>query len=583
MEKVEPANWWVGMKWNTVQLMVYGKNLQNLKASFQEKGIKVLKVHQNTNLSYCFIDIYIPPQTQAGTYHLVLQQGNEKQTIAYPILQREEKKGKYQGFSDKDVVYLITPDRFANGNTSNDKLGDRFDEFDPMQAEKRHGGDLQGMIQQLDYLKTLGVTAIWVNPLLENAGKMSYHGYACTDLYKIDARFGTNEDYKTFVNEAHKRGLKVIFDHVANHIGIEHSWMKNLPTLDWVNGTAENHLSNKHYKAALIDPHRDATSADLLQAFWFVPSMPDLNQHNPFLGNYLIQNMLWWIEYSGLDGIREDTYPYPYQDFMYQWVEAIQNEYPAMNIVGEIWELQTPMVAAFQKNSPVKTALKSNLPCVMDFPLMEAFRHYLQGKGKLNDVYNVFVSDFLYADANNVLTFIDNHDITRGAYIMQHQQKLLQCFTMLLTTRGIPQLLYGTEIGMVGGESHVELRQDFPGGFPNHAQSAFKERNAAQATYFEPLQKLLKLRQEHPALSSGRFIQYPLTWEDDVYKYIKRDKNEAFLIILNGQDKPKKVSLEEVKHHIVQTQAREMLTNQTISLEKEVEIEPLGMMILKIK
>lgn len=585
VDKVEPMNWWVGMKHNKVQLMLYGKELTNLKASFQEKKIKVLKIHTLDNANYCFIDIEIPANLVAGTYHLVLKNGNESKVIAYPILTRENKANRYQGFNNTDVMYLITPDRFANADENNDKLGDNFDEFDVTIPHKRHGGDIKGIIQHLDYLKNLGITTIWINPLLENNGKYSYHGYACTDLYKIDARFGINEDYKTLIAEAHKLGLKVVFDHVNNHIGIHHQWMSNYPMQDWIHGTISNHFENKHHKAAIIDPHADPTSEPYLYSFWFDTSMPDMNQHNVFMANYLIQNTLWWIEYAGIDGIREDTYPYTYQDYLNDWIDAILLEYPDFNIVGEVWEYPSASIAAFQKNTPLNVRHKTHLPAVMDFALMKAYRDYLEGKGRINDIYNVFANDFLYADVNNLLVFLDNHDITRAPYITpkDQQAKVIQALTMLMTTRGIPQLLYGTEIGMIGGENHPELRQDFPGGFKHTQHDAFKARTAAEEFYFLPLQKLLHLRQQYPTLATGKFTQYPLIWADEIYKYTKSDDKNTFLIILNGNNITRKIDLSEIQHLIKVPQAVDILSDKTYNLKEGFSLPAYGVIVLKLK
>jgi len=584
--KIEPANWWVGMKWNTVQLMLYGKNLNGIEAKFEGDALKIKAIHTLPNPNYAFIDVEIPENTRAGNYNLWITQNGKTQKIAYPIWQRTDMKGRNQGFNPSDVVYLITPDRFANGDISNDKMGDRFNDFDASKPERRHGGDLQGIIQHLDYIKEAGFTAVWLNPVQENAGRGSYHGYAVTDLYKIDPRFGTNELYKTLVEKAHELGLKVIFDHIANHIGIEHAWMKDLPMEDWLNGTLENHITDKHYKHSTVDPYSDSNSEKLLKTFWFVDDMPDLNQQNPYLANYLIQNTLWWMEYSGLDGIREDTYPYPFQEFMTAWEQAILREYPNTNIVGEIWENQPAYIAAYQKDSYLPTHFTTNLPTVMDFPLMDAMRGYLLGEKKLEGIYHIFVQDYLYANTDNLFTFLDNHDISRGIFHAKgNTNKVKQMLTVLLTTRGIPQILYGTEINMMGGESHVELRQDFPGGFPQHTRNAFTAsgRTPEENEVFLFLQKLLYFRQQHPALYKGQFIQYPLQWSSQVYKYIKRDEKNVFLVLVNGHDTVKTVELAELQPHFEGRQkGKDIFTNQEVDL-KEVSIAPYGVLLIQVK
>ncbi len=412
VEKVEPPNWWAGMKWNEVQLMVYGEALSHITARSDQEQLKVKAVHTLPNSSYAFIDLELAPNIKPGTYRIEFSDGQNKTTIEYPILEREDPAGRYQGFNKNDLVYLITPDRFADGDPANNRVASLMDEYDRSVDGKRHGGDLQGLINHLDYMEDLGITCIWLNPVLENSGRGSYHGYAATDLYNIDARFGDNELYQKFVREAHNRGIKVIFDHVNNHIGINHEWMKNLPMESWVNGTKDDHLQRKHYKHSIFDPYADEQAQELLRDFWFVSSMPDLNQRNPFMANYLIQNSIWWIEYTGLDGIREDTYPYPDQRFLADWAKAI---------VGEIWNAEPASCAIFQTHSFLRKNLDfdTHLPAVMDFPLCNALSDYLSGKVNLMDVYAVFTQDILYADTDNLMTSIDNHDMARAIFIAE--------------------------------------------------------------------------------------------------------------------------------------------------------------------
>lgn len=551
VDKVEPPNWWVGMKWHRVQLMLYGEDLHGLSARFEDERIRVAAVHTVPNPAYAFVDVDLPDDLPPGDYTLEITKGAQRVTLNYPLLARETSGPRHQGFGVEDVVYLVTPDRFANGDPSNDRVEGILDEYDPSQHHLRHGGDLQGLIDHLDYLRDLGVTALWLNPVLENNIPYSYHGYQATNLYRIDPRFGANADYKRLVEEAHRRGLKIIFDHVNNHIGVRHPWIGNLPTETWLNGSVEDHLVNKHYKMAASDPHADPYSDELLRTFWFVDSMPDLNQRDPFLANYLIQNTLWWIEYTGLDGIREDTYPYPDQAYLARWAQAILDEYPAFNIVGEIWENEPAYVALFQTESRLPRDFETNLPAVMDFPLAEALRAYLDGTGSLEAVYKVFAQDFLYTDTDNLLTFFDNHDMTRGIFVADGQtEKVKLALALLFTVRGIPQLLYGTEINMRGGASHVELRADFPGGFPGHLRSAFTEagRTAEENAVFDYTRKLLQLRKAHPALTHGKMIHYPPSYRGNLYTYLRRHDEETILVVLNGYEDERRVDLSEAAH-----------------------------------
>jgi glycosidase len=553
VEKVEPANWWTGMQWDTVQLMVYGDGLNGITARFPGDGPRVLATHEAASPSYVFVDIHVPADLVPGTYALELSRDGETTTVDYPVLARESTEGRHQGFGPEDVVYLLMPDRFANANPANDRVEGLPDELDRSIPGARHGGDLEGVMERLDYLADLGVTALWLNPVLENRMRGSYHGYAATDLYRVDPRFGTNEDYRRLVEEAHARGLKVIFDHISNHIGAGHPWMEDLPTETWLNGSVEDHLSEKHYMMAIADPYTPPATEEMLKTFWFVDGMPDLNQTDPFLATYLIQNMIWWIEYTGLDGIREDTYPYPDQAFLADWAEAILAEYPELNIVGEIWIGEPALTAVFQKGTPLPRDFETNLPTVMDFALSDAWRAYMTGQGTLQGVYSVIAQDFLYGDPFNLMTFVDNHDMPRAMFVADgDRRKVKQGLAMLLTTRGIPQILYGTEIGIVGGESHVELRADMPGGWPGDQRDAFTAagRTDGEAEIFDYLRRLLHLRRDHPALAVGELIHFPPTWNNNTYSYLRTTDGETILVVVNGYEGERMIGLEEVAPHL---------------------------------
>lgn len=590
IEKVEPPNWWAGMGLQEVQLMVYGADLKQIAAHFEDDRIQIKAIHTLPNPTYAFIDILIPEELPPGSYRLHLSNAEGSTSIDYPILERELQNDRHQGFGPEDVVYLITPDRFANGNSDNDRIDGLLDEYDPSDVSMRHGGDLEGIIGRLDYLADLGVTALWLNPVLENRGRNSYHGYAATDLYRIDPRFGSNADYKRLVDEAHRRGLKVIFDHVNNHIGLHHPWIKNLPMPDWLNGTVADHTLHKHYKLAPTDPHADPHSDELLRTFWFVDAMPDLNLTNPYLATYRIQNTLWWIEYSGIDGIREDTYPYANQAYLADWAQAIMASYPDFNIVGEIWELEPAYLSLFQKESKLPRDFETHLPAVMDFPLSDAFRNYLTGSGKLADIYKVISQDFVYTDIDNLLTLFDNHDMARGIFIADgDQQKLRQVLAMLLTIRGIPQLLYGTEIGMMGGERHVELRADYPGGFPGHTRSAFTEegRTEAEREIHSYVRALLHLRKSSNALRFGKMIHYPPPrYNVDIYKYLRIYEDEMVLIVVNGEDENINVDLSEVLHWFGERRDfKDVLNGSVVTLgeDQQLPLAAKGIKILKLQ
>ncbi|HEY6626974.1 MAG TPA: alpha-amylase family glycosyl hydrolase, partial [Ignavibacteriaceae bacterium] len=406
------------MQWDTVQVMVYGENLEGVRVSSSDDGLKILNVQLLDNSSYLFIDIYIPEDHKSGNYKLKFYEDDVELEIAFPILDREMLTDKHQGFSNEDVIYLIFADRFCDGNPTNNTIGDSLDQFTSADLDGRKGGDIEGIISKLDYLKELGVSAVWITPMLENNMWMSYHGYAATDLYKIDPRFGSNKLYKTLVEEAHTRGLKIILDHVSNHIGINHYWVNNLPSNDWFNGTSENFIKASHDKMAFLDIHGDSIIVKMNQQGWFTDYMPDLNQRNPFLKKYLIQNTLWWIEYAGIDGIREDTYPYNDQKYLAEWTEAILTEYPKFNIVGEIWQGIPSIVSGYQTNSPIrKVDFDSNLPSVTDFALSDAIRDYLSGAKSIYKIYETIAQDIVYSDPDNLMVFFDNHDVDRAMLV----------------------------------------------------------------------------------------------------------------------------------------------------------------------
>ena len=564
------------MKWDTLQLMIYGDNLKDAKAEFKDRSLwdtsatpKVLNIYSLENPSYLFVDIEIPQNLKQGNYELIFSKGDEYVFFNYWINNRETIPERHKGFNNEDVVYLIFADRFCDGNPANNTIGDSLDEFTSADLDGRKGGDIDGIISKLNYLKELGVTALWITPMLENNMWMSYHGYAATDLYKIDPRFGSNELYRMLVEEAHKRGLKIILDHVSNHIGINHYWVKNLPSKDWLNGSPENFIPASHDKLAFLDIHGDSTIVKMNQQGWFTDYMPDLNQRNQFLKKYLIQNTLWWIEYAGIDGIREDTYPYNDQKYLSDWAEAILTEYPHFNIVGEIWQGVPSVVSGYQTNSPVrKINFDSNLPAVTDFALSDAIRDFLSDDESIYKVYEIIAQDIVYSDPNNLLVFMDNHDVNRAMFVADGNiEKFKIALNLVLFTRGIPKIFYGTEIGIKGGAKHGELRQPFPGGFVDDERSAFtiKGRNETENDIYNYLQELLKLRNQYPVLSKGKLRHiYPY---ENVYMLIKYYEDEIAMILINSGEE--KISLDSSQIKMLLPEASGLLnlkSNEEIDL-----------------
>ncbi len=546
INKIEPPNWWVGMKYNKIQLMVYGENLKDINAKFENDQIKILEVHKIENSTYAFIDIEIPGNLQAGNYDLVLSNKNNSASVQYSINNRQSSEGRFQGFSNEDVMYLLMPDRFANGDPSNDKVKGYYDSMDTIYTQKRHGGDLKGIIDKLDYLKDFGYTALWINPVVENNTFRSYHGYAATDFYKVDPRFGTNELYKTFVEKAQSKGIKIILDHVANHFSHDHYWIKNLPTKDWINGEINNHLNANHHKMVFSDIYADSATIKHVERGWFVDTMPDLNNESEFVQKYIIQNTLWWIEFSGLDGIREDTYPYSNQKFMADWARIILEEYPALNIVGEVWTGVPAFLATYQRNANVPKAYNNYLPALTDFGLRDVLVRFLEGIDDLYDVYTLFAKDYLYSEPENLVTFIDNHDVGRAMfYAKEDIAKAKIAYTILLTTRGIPCIFYGSELGWELNDDHGTLRKPFTGGFVGDKRNAFTRegRTGYENMFFDFIKELVALRKNYKSLQKGKLTHYPP--KDNVYIYFRTLGEEKTMVVINESEEAKVVDLSE--------------------------------------
>ncbi|MGQ9798686.1 MAG: alpha-amylase family glycosyl hydrolase [Ignavibacterium sp.] len=575
VERIEPPNWWIGMKYDTVQILLYGENVGNAEIFPAHKGATVIDYHKAESQNYLFIDLLINNSLNENiNFQIGLATEDYDTVITFPLLTREKRNKAFQGFNQSDVVYLIMADRFCDGNPENNTIGDSLDEFTDKDLDGRKGGDIEGIISKLDYLQKLGVTSLWITPMLENNMWMSYHGYAATDLYKIDPRFGSNELYKKLVDEAHKKDLKIIMDHVSNHIGINHWWMKDLPFNDWINGKPGNHLPANHNKMTFPDPHSPEESVALTWNGWFTDYMPDLNQNNPFLKKYLIQNTIWWIEYLGIDGIREDTYPYVNQYYLSEWAETILNEYPSFNIVGEIWTGEAPFLAAYQRNNKFGLKLNSNLPSVTDFALADAFRDYLSGKKGLEAVFNILAMDYIYSEPENLLTFIDNHDIARGLYLANgNVEKFKVALSILLTTRGIPKILYGTEIGIVGDERHGTIRTPFPGGFKFSDHDAFTEcgRSDYENDLFNFTKKLIWLRKEFKSISQGELYHYyPF---NNVYVYFRKLNDETTMIVANGSDKEQIINFSDYKEMLSSSKKLiDLLSDEEILLNEEVNL-----------
>ena len=588
VDMVEPPNWWTGMKLHKIQLMVYGDHLENATATSVSGDIKILKTSSLPNPSYAFVEVEIEGTAKPGVKTLTLSSSAGSTSFRFPLLKRRQSRTEHQGFNSSDIIYLIVPDRFANGDTTNDNVAgmpDRTDRRDPF---ARHGGDLRGVINKLDYLKDLGVTTLWLTPVLENnTPQGSYHGYAATNMYKVDSRLGDNDLYKEFVAAAHRRNLKVIMDHVNNHISIDHAWIKNLPTPDWLNGTPENHQRPFNSKTELDDIHSDLLTKQKATNGWFNDRMPDLNQTNPFVGQYLKQSTIWWIEFSGIDGIREDTYPYIDPTFREEWCKTVLTEYPRFNIVGEVWVQDPVFLAPYQRGSYFPRNPRPELPTLTDFGLYDAFlRTFADTSGRIETVFTTLAKDFLYRDPNQLVTFLDNHDIRRIMFNVNGDVKRFKLALLtLLTTRGIPQLLYGTEIGMKGGPDHGSLRADFPGGFPNDPRDAFSEsgRTGEENDIFNFTRQLLKIRSMHKSLQSGSLIHFKP--QNEVYVFFRISDSDRVLVVVNHNTGKQRVDLLPFANLLQGgISLRDVMTGHEIELSGtgNLELEGMSGMILEV-
>lgn len=587
--KVEPAFWWSGMKNPELQLMVYGKEIAGYRASVNYPGVRIASTVtlESSNYQILYLDIN---DAKPGTFDIAFTNGKKKLTYKYELKQRRESTD-IQGFDSSDVLYLIMPDRFANGDTGNDEIPLRTpyktDRNDP---NARHGGDIAGIEQHLDYIQDLGVTAIWLNPVLENDMEGgSYHGYATTDYYRVDPRFGTNEDYLRLIDKCHNRGMRVVMDMIFNHCGSDHPWLKDIPSQDWFNNL-ENYVQTNHDKEVYFDPYASDYDRKTMLEGWFVPTMPDLNQKNPHVAKYLIQNSIWWIEYSRVDGIRQDTYPYADLDMMIEWCKEVMNEYPQYNIVGEAWMNYTIGSAYWQTGSKLNFGKDTELKSVMDFRLMGiASRSFHEGttwSGGLNTIFEHLCYDYVYPDIHNVLRFLENHDTERFLPEMpDNLDAFKQAHAFLLTIPGIPQLYYGQELLMNGKKngSDGNIRKDVPGGWPGDPANHFEVsgRSDIQNEAWNYLQKVLKWRKGNKIISEGKMKHFQVNRGVYVYERSLDDKN--VIVILNGNDNEVDLPLARYAEIIRnKNSGKDIITDRTISLGESLKLKPKGTLILEM-
>lgn len=593
--RIEPPNWWVGMNNPFLQLLIYDEQITDCTVSISYPGVRVDQVHRVANPNYLFVDLIIGNDARPGTFSIVLCAGTEGQqkTYEYTLAQRPPQEGRLQGISSDDLIYLIMPDRFANGDPTNDSLEDMHQVgINRDKVFFRHGGDLIGIMEHLDYLQDLGVTALWLNPVLENDQPYeSYHGYAITDHYQVDPRLGTNEQYRQLVQLCHERGMKVVMDIIHNHTGDRHWFIEDIPSADWVHQDTEQYRRSNFRETVLVDPHVAESDREQLQNGWFDEHMPDLNQRNPFLANYLIQNNLWWNEFSGQDAFRIDTYFYNDQDFMKKWGDRMHEEYDHFNFFGETWVHGYSVQAQFTENSAIAGGVPTRLPAVTDFQLYYAIQQVLYGQEGWTEgtarIYYTLAHDFLYEDATRNVIFLDNHDLSRYFTVVNEDlRKYKMGLGFLLTTRGIPMLYYGTEILLTGsgGGFGEGGRKDFPGGWPSDYFDKFRavNRTAAEQAAFTYVRDLAQYRQKSLALRRGKLTHF--IPENGLYVYFRSYQNEKVMVLLNALGEEQTVDTERYADELAGfTRATAIPGGQKMPGLREITVPAYTTLILSLE
>lgn len=603
IDRIDPANWFVGMKNTSLQLMVYGENIRQADVTTDYDGVKIDSIVRLDSPNYLLVYLNLEG-VRPGEMTLNFKNGKAVKKVKYELKAREKRGEERMGFTNADVLYMLMPDRFVDGNPDNNDIkGMNPYKTDRSQPNQRHGGDLEGIRRHLDYFKELGVTTLWFTPVLENNSPGgSYHGYATTDYYRVDPRFGTNDEYRRLTDEAHAKGLKIVMDMIFNHCGFEHPWINDMPSKDWLN-TPEwlydrkdktkaevnrKYMQTTYKLTPTVDPYASAIDLKETVDGWFVPSMPDLNQRNPHVIRYLIQNSIWWIETVGIDGIRMDTYPYADADAMALWMKTIDKEYPNFNVVGETWVSDPPYTAAWQKDSKISQR-NSYLKTVMDFSFHaktnQAKYENTDGSGNgMNRIYENFVYDYLYPDPSSVMAFVENHDTDRFLGNGRDTAALKQAMAILLTVKRIPQLYYGTEILMNGTKEKTDgyVRKDFPGGFPGDDHNAFTTggRTPEENAMFTWLSRLLHWRQGNDVITKGsqtQFIPY-----NGVYVIARRYNGKNVMTVVNGTGRTTVFAVKRYAEVIGNnTEAKDVLTDRTVSLTDDTQLEPRKVMILE--
>lgn len=592
LEKVDPPFWWAGMQNSHLQLLLHDKEISELDVVIKDSSVKIIEVRKADSPNYLFVDLDLS-KAAAGSFEIQLKKKRKIiHKFDYELKKRDPNSRNRKGLTTADAVYLITPDRFANGDTSNDEIDGLREGLNREAEYGRHGGDLKGISSHLEYIKDVGFTAIWLNPVLINdQDEWSYHGYGTTDYYAVDPRFGTNEEYVALSKKAKEMGVGMVMDIIVNHCGSFHWWMKDPPFSDWFNNQDKPYAETNHRKETLLDPYGAEGDRKKMVEGWFVPAMPDLNQRNKFMSTYLIQNSIWWIEYADLTAIRQDTYSYPFREFMTAWTCAIMNEYPDFYIVGEEWIDDTSVISYWQRDKVNADGFTSCLPGLMDFPLcFDITKALTEEEGwdtGLIRLYQRLAKDYLYADPSKLIVFPDNHDMKRTfVQLGRDFDKFKMAMTFLMTTRGIPQLYYGTEILMDTGEdgSHGLIRSDFPGGWPDDSISVkdgvgLSEEQQAGLDF---VSKLLNWRKNNKVIHKGKLLHY--IPEEGVYVYFRIQDGNRVMVVLNKNEEEYQLDLtrfEEVMNGV--NSAALPMTGEMLILEDIFTLSPMQSYILELK
>ena len=587
--RIDPPNWWAGMKNTSVQLLVHSPQIRDAEPSINYPGVRIDSVVRLDSPNYQIIYLNIPQSVNPGKMDISFKNGKKSMTVKYELKQRDGIQPT--PFTSSDILYLIMPDRFADGDISNNDV-EELTFHEPVNRNNpngRHGGDLKGIENHLGYIDSLGMTAIWLNPVLENdMPGGSYHGYATTDYYKVDPRLGTNEEYAALIKKTHDRGMKVVMDMIFNHSGSEHPWMHDMPSKDWYNHP-DGKLMTDFHLSTVNDPYASDYDYERTVRGWFVSSMPDLNQNNPHVMKYLIQNSIWWIEYSKIDGIRMDTYPYAEMEPMAQWIKDVQMEYPDYNIVGECWYNDVAGTAFWQGGNCLSAKGNPELPTVMDFPTMmianSSFHGDTQyGKG-LNEIYNRLPLDYLYANKQKVLTFLDNHDTDR--FLREKPSNLAswkQGIAFLLTTRGIPQIYYGTELLMFGSKKRTDgdIRLDVPGGFPGDSHNEFtpEGRSALQNEAYNFLSRIAQWRKGNDVIACGSLKHFMP--DNGMYVYERSLDDKRVIVIMNGTDRTLDIDMSKYKEIMQPGMVfHDVVTGEDVTIMSDMSFAPRALYILE--